>query len=199
MAAWPSMKLLLLKAASCMVSFKRHGPAANPAPGRSAARGSRTPDRCPDPLVVEAEVVGHHEELVGRGELDVAPGVREELGQLGLFGLHPDHLRRQSCRRVLGSVDRRSTGGSTRSAGVRRVRSSPSLGDPLRAEGDVDRTCRASATVALDQGCGPGIERWIGAPAADRRRRCGASPPRRCGHRSRDRGSDARRPGCRSR
>ena len=32
---WP----LLLNAASCMVSFSRHGPAANPAPGRSAALG----------------------------------------------------------------------------------------------------------------------------------------------------------------
>ena len=34
--AW---KLLLLNAASCIVSLNRHGPAANPAPGRSAARG----------------------------------------------------------------------------------------------------------------------------------------------------------------
>ena len=38
-AAWPSVKLLLLNAASCMVSLNRHGPAANPAPGMSAARG----------------------------------------------------------------------------------------------------------------------------------------------------------------
>ena len=39
MLAWPSVKLLLLNAASCIVSLNRHGPAANPAPGMSAARG----------------------------------------------------------------------------------------------------------------------------------------------------------------
>ena len=41
-----------------------------------------------------AEVVGDHEELVGGRELDVAPRVREELGQLGFFGLELDDLRR---------------------------------------------------------------------------------------------------------
>ena len=39
MLAWPSVKLLLLNAASCIVSLNRHGPAAKPAPGMSAARG----------------------------------------------------------------------------------------------------------------------------------------------------------------
>ena len=38
-AVWPSAKLLLLNAASCIVSLNRHGPAAKPAPGMSAARG----------------------------------------------------------------------------------------------------------------------------------------------------------------
>ena len=43
-----------------------------------------------DPLEVEAAVVGHHVELVGRRELDVAPGVGEQLGQLGLLGRQLD-------------------------------------------------------------------------------------------------------------
>ena len=38
-AAWPSGKLLWLNAASCIVSLNRHGPAAKPAAGMSAARG----------------------------------------------------------------------------------------------------------------------------------------------------------------
>ena len=38
-AAWPSGKWSDVKAASCIVSLNRHGPAANPGPGRSAARG----------------------------------------------------------------------------------------------------------------------------------------------------------------
>ena len=38
-AEWPSGKLPPVTDASCMVSLNRHGPAAKPAPGRSAARG----------------------------------------------------------------------------------------------------------------------------------------------------------------
>src|SRR6266540_1731571 len=43
------------------------------------------PDRVADAFEVQPEVVGHHPELVGRGELDVAPRVGEQLGELGLF------------------------------------------------------------------------------------------------------------------
>ena len=35
MLAWPSVKLLLLNAASCIVSLSRHGPAARPGPGHA--------------------------------------------------------------------------------------------------------------------------------------------------------------------
>ena len=49
-------------------------------------------DRLEDVRVVHAGLVGDHEELVGDGELHVAPGVREELGQLGFPGARPDDL-----------------------------------------------------------------------------------------------------------
>src|SRR5579864_6978443 len=73
-AACPSGKLLWLKAASCIVSLNRHGPAANPAAGMSAA------------------LVRHHVQLVGGGELDVAPDVGEQLGQFRLFWRHDHQL-----------------------------------------------------------------------------------------------------------
>src|SRR5664279_5520003 len=41
----------------------------------------------PDAFEVEPPVIGHHVELVGGGELDVAPAIGEQLGQLGLFWL----------------------------------------------------------------------------------------------------------------
>ena len=50
-------------------------------------------DGAQDVRVVDAGLVGDHEELVGDGELHVAPGVGEELGELGLLGRRPDGLR----------------------------------------------------------------------------------------------------------
>jgi hypothetical protein len=49
-------------------------------------------ERGPDALEVQAAVVGHHPELVGRREADVAPGVREQLGELGLLRREVDDL-----------------------------------------------------------------------------------------------------------
>jgi hypothetical protein len=38
--------------------------------------------------------MGHHEELIGDGKLDVAVGVVEQLGELRLHGLHWHHFGR---------------------------------------------------------------------------------------------------------
>ena len=92
----------------------------------------------PYALVVETEVVGHHEELVGGGELDVAPGVREELGQLGLFGLHPDHLGREVPEELLGPVERGRLPARHDLREFEELGHRLSLGDPFGAEGDVD-------------------------------------------------------------
>ena len=73
-----------------------HGVLEQARPGREAgAREVGGPGivlhhRLTDPRVVEPEVVRDREVLVGRSELDVAPGVREELGQLGLLGIQLD-------------------------------------------------------------------------------------------------------------
>ena len=89
-------------------------------------------------LVVEAEVVGHHVELVGRGELDVPVGIGEELGQLGLFGVDPDdglgQVTEQGGGALIGMV------GSSRHDLGKRVEllHGPAFGDPLGAEGHVD-------------------------------------------------------------
>ena len=45
-----------------------------------------------DAVEVGLEMLGHHVELVGDGEVDVAPGVAEQLGQLRLDRLEEDHL-----------------------------------------------------------------------------------------------------------
>ena len=70
--------------------------------GRAGRRPAGSPARMAsqDVRVVHARLVGDHEELVRDGELHVAPGVREELGELGLLGGGPDRSRRQGGRRA---------------------------------------------------------------------------------------------------
>ena len=92
-----------------------------------------------DALEVEAEVVGDHVELVGRGELDVAPGVREQLGQLGLLGSSSTIVvgeragtARRPARRA-AVVRPETICGSSKQLGHRLA-----LGDALGAERDVD-------------------------------------------------------------
>ena len=70
-------------------------------------RGARVvlADRAQDVRVVHARLVGDHEELVRDGELHVAPGVGEQLGQLGLLGRGPDRLlRRGVANSAVGAV-----------------------------------------------------------------------------------------------
>ena len=62
-----------------------------------------------DALEVDALRVGHHVELVHRGELDVAPRVGEELGELGLFRRQLDDRVRE--RRRTGRPRARSARG----------------------------------------------------------------------------------------
>ena len=86
---------------------------------------------------------GDHEELVRDGELHVAPRVREELRELGFLGRRPDRLggqRPEQLGRPLGGhvvVGADDLG--QRVELLERV----ALGDPLRAEGDVDHGSRA--------------------------------------------------------
>ena len=100
-------------------------------------------DRVEDVRVVDAGLVGDHEELVRDGELHVAPRVREQLRELGLLGRRPDRLRRRAAEQRLGPL-----------AGARRVGADDlgqrpellegvALGDPLRAEREVDLGSRA--------------------------------------------------------
>ncbi len=57
-----------------------------------------------DALVVETEVVGHHVELVGGRELDVPPGVGEQLGELGLLRLELHDLVREVAEQLPGAL-----------------------------------------------------------------------------------------------
>ena len=62
------------------------------------------PQPLPDALEVQAAVVGHHVELVGRRELDVPPHVGEQLGQLGFLGRHDDELAGQPAEQSAGPL-----------------------------------------------------------------------------------------------
>jgi hypothetical protein len=79
-----------LKAASCIVSFNRHGPAANPARGKVGRARVALRQGGPDALEVEAVAVGNHIELVGDGELQITPIVGEQFGELGLLRIQLD-------------------------------------------------------------------------------------------------------------
>ena len=91
---------------------------------------------------VEAEVVGDHEELIRGRELDVAPGVREELRELGLFDVEMDDRRCDGTEERFGALHTRL------GAGGHDLRKGPELferlafGDPLGAEGHVDVAAR---------------------------------------------------------
>src|SRR3954454_3070105 len=56
--------------------------------------------------VVDAGLVGDHEELVRDRELHVAPGVREQLRELGLLRRGPNRLRSELPEEGLGAVRR---------------------------------------------------------------------------------------------
>ena len=79
----------------------------------------------PDPVEVQALLVGHHVELVGGGELDVAPDVGEQLGQLRLFRRHHHDLAGAAWRTARTPASSPQACGRRRSAAARTARSSP--------------------------------------------------------------------------
>ena len=85
-------------------------------------------------------LVGDHVELVRDGELDVAPGVGEELRQLGLFGGGADRLGRQVTEQRGGALAAASSSAPTICGSVVQLLDRVPLGDALRAERDVDRS-----------------------------------------------------------
>ena len=82
------------------MSLNRHGPAARPGPGHVGGARVVLLQRGTDAREVEAEVVGDHEELVGGRELDVAPRVREQLGELGLLDVEVDDRRARRAEQL---------------------------------------------------------------------------------------------------
>ena len=62
-------------------------------------------DRTTDALEVEAAVVGDHEELIGGRELDVPPGVGEELCQLRLLRRELDDVVGEAAEECGGALD----------------------------------------------------------------------------------------------
>ena len=111
-----------------------------------------------DPLVVQPEVVGHHEELVGGGKLDVPPGVGEELGELRFLRVEKDDLVCQLPEEV-GSPLSRHVRTSRHDLGQRvELRHGASLGDPFGTERDVDGEPGAGEEI-LDQSCDPRVDR----------------------------------------
>jgi hypothetical protein len=127
-----------------MVSLNRHGPAAKPGPGVVSHQ------RVADALEVEPEVVGHHEQLVGRRKADVTPRVREELGELRLLGLQLDEPGgqpgEQPARR--GHPLRRSRGDDL--GQLVQLGHGAALGNAFRAEAH-DVVEPLISEVALDQ------------------------------------------------
>ena len=95
-------------------------------------------DRAQDVRVVDPGLVGDHEELVGHRELHVAPGVGEQLRQLGFLGRRPDRLageRPEQLGRPLGGAV--VVGADDLRQRVELLEGM-ALGDPLRAERHVD-------------------------------------------------------------
>ncbi len=137
-AAWPSGKWSVVNADSCIVSLNRHGPAAKPGPGQ--VRGARVvlADGPQDVRVVDAGIVGDGEELVGDRELHVPPGVGEQLGQLGFLGRRPDRLAGQRPEQRGRALGRPVVVGADDLRQRMELLEGMTLGDPLRAERDID-------------------------------------------------------------
>ena len=96
-------------------------------------------DRVTDALVVDAEVVGHHVELVCCGKLDVSIRVCEQLGQLGFFRLDLDDRLGDPGKEFSRSL--RASNSARRDDLRQRVKlvHGPALCDAFRAERDIDR------------------------------------------------------------
>ena len=87
---------------------------------------------------VGLEVLGHHEELVGDGEVEVAPGIAEELGQLGLDRLQEDHLGTDKAKQGRGPFPGPRRGSADQLRQLLQFHQRLALHDPLRTVGQVD-------------------------------------------------------------
>ena len=117
-------------------------------------------ERGADPLVVEIEVVRHHEQLVRGRELDVAPGVREQLRELGFLGLEVHDVVREGVEQLRGALERTVRAGRDDLRELEELDHRLALGDALRAERHVDVEPE-TRDQALDHG---GDARVHGAP-----------------------------------
>ena len=116
--------------------------------------------------------MGDHEELVRDRELHVPPGVGEQLGQLGFLGRRPDRLAGERAEQRGRSLGRAVVVGADDLGQRVELLERVALGDPLRAERDVD------GAAALGEVLGD-----VAGRARDRRCCAGrrARPSRRCG------------------
>ena len=152
-------------------------------------------DRAQDVRVVDAGAVGDREELVRDRELHVAPGVGEQLRQLGFLGRRPDRLAgelpEQRGRAFGGAVVVRADDLRQRVELLERV----ALGDPLRAERHVDPAAARRRDAGRRSRSCPGRRCSAGRPA--RRRGGAARSGRRPSRRSSSTARGTRRPACR--
>src|SRR5215469_8903431 len=114
-----------LKAASCTGSWQIDG------------TGIVVPDGVEHVVVVDARAMSHLEKLVGDRELHVAPGVREELGELGLPRARAHDLDVQAAEELAGPFEGRVRDAPDQLRERADLLERVALGHPLRAEGDV--------------------------------------------------------------
>jgi len=109
-------------------------------------------------LEVQPEIVGHHEQLVGRREADVTPGVCEQLGQLRLLRLQLDKFRGEAGEQSPRPRHplRRARGDDLRQ--LAQLGQRPALSDALGTEAH-QVVEPPTGEVALDQGGDTGIDR----------------------------------------
>ena len=134
------------------------GPGGKARPREVGGPGIVAADRVEDVRVIHAGLVGDHEELVGDRELHVAPGVGEELGELGLLGARPDDLAPEPGEESSGAIADRRIVGADDLGQSPELLESVALGDPLRTE------CHPHLPAAIreglrDVGSGPGVDR----------------------------------------
>ena len=131
-------------------------PGREPGPGHVGRTRVVVRERGADALEVEAEVVGDHVELVGGRELDVAPRVREQLGELGFLDVEVDDRVGEAPEQRLGPGDRPLGAAGDDLRELEQLDQRLALGDALRTERDVDGLARLAArlrsTIAVTPG-----------------------------------------------
>ena len=126
-------------------------------PRHVGSAGVLVHQRRPDPLEVDAEVVGDHVELVGRGELDVAPGVDEQLRQLRFLHGEVDDAAGEVPEQLIGPLGRLARAPRDDLRQLVELGQRVALRDALRAEAEVDLPPEP-ADEALDQGGHAGVD-----------------------------------------